>query len=116
MTVTFIRKDGKRLVHNNVYDVYELKRYVEDKNMKRTLTGTYIGVNYPDELDYGVEAEMEYNTDTIDSVVITFTEKLETEKKLEACEKCAYNDEGSCSCFEPASIGCPYADDEEEGD
>lgn len=73
MTVTFIRKDGKRIVHNNVYDVYELKRYVEDRNMKRTLTGTYIGVNYPDDLDYGVEAEIEYNTDNIERVVITFT-------------------------------------------
>lgn len=73
MTVTFIRKDGRRVIHNDVYDVYELKRYVEGRNMKRTLTGTYIGVNYPDDLDYGVEAEMEYNTDTIDSVVITFT-------------------------------------------
>ena len=120
MTVTFIRKDGKRLVHNNVYDVYELKRYVEDKNMKRTLTGTYIGVNYPDDLDYGVEAEMEYNTDNIERVVITFTDNMVNEEreaeKREACGKCAYNDEGSCSCFGPASIGCPYADDEEEGD
>lgn len=72
MTVTFIRKDGKRIVHNNVYDVYELKRYVE-KVEKRILTGTYIGVNYLDDLDYGVEAEMEYNTDNIERVVITFT-------------------------------------------
>lgn len=117
MTVTFIRKDGKRLVHNNVYDVYELKRYVEDRNMKRTLTGTYIGVNYPDDLDYGVEAEIEYNTDNIERVVITFTDNIANEgreaEKLEACEKCAYNDEGSCTCFEPASIGCPYAEPEE---
>lgn len=29
----------------------------------------------------------------------------------EACEKCAYNNEGSCSCFERASIGCPYAEE-----
>ena len=26
------------------------------------------------------------------------------------CLQCAYNDEGSCSCFEPESICCPYAD------
>lgn len=39
----------------------------------------------------------------------------EIEEELEACQKCAYNDCGSCSCYEPASICCPYAD-EEEGD
>lgn len=37
----------------------------------------------------------------------------EIEKELEACRSCAYNDCGSCSCYERASIGCPYADDEE---
>jgi len=73
MTVTFIRKDGKTIVHNNVYDVYELKRYVEDRELKRSLTGTYIGINYPDDLDYDVEAAIEYNTDTIERVEITFT-------------------------------------------
>lgn len=36
------------------------------------------------------------------------------EKELEACQKCAYNDCGSCSCYEKKSICCPYADDEEE--
>ena len=30
------------------------------------------------------------------------------------CEVCAYNDEGSCSCFDPESIGCPYFPDEPE--
>lgn len=35
-------------------------------------------------------------------------------EEREACEKCAYNDEGSCSCFERASIGCPYAEPEED--
>ena len=49
---------------------YELKRY-EDLKPKRTLTGTYI-VNYPDDLDYDVEAEMEYNTDNIERVIINF--------------------------------------------
>ena len=34
----------------------------------------------------------------------------------EACLRCAYNDEGSCSCYEKKSICCPYADDAEEGD
>ena len=29
----------------------------------------------------------------------------------EACEKCAYNDEGSCSCFDRTSICCPYAEE-----
>lgn len=40
----------------------------------------------------------------------------EIEEELEACQKCAYNDCGSCSCYEKKSICCPYADDEEEGD
>lgn len=31
----------------------------------------------------------------------------------EACKSCAYNDELSCSCFEPSSICCPYV---KEGD
>ena len=42
-------------------------------------------------------------------------EEREIEEELEACQKCAYNDCGSCSCYERHSIGCPYAD-EEEGD
>lgn len=29
-------------------------------------------------------------------------------EELEACQNCAYNDEGACSCFERESIGCPY--------
>lgn len=36
-------------------------------------------------------------------------------EELEACEKCAYNDEGSCSCYDKKSICCPYAE-EEDGD
>lgn len=43
-------------------------------------------------------------------------EEREIEKELEACRSCAYNDCGSCSCYEKKSICCPYADDEEEGD
>lgn len=45
----------------------------------------------------------------------TYIER-EIEEELEACRKCAYNDCGSCSCYEKKSICCPYADDEEEGD
>lgn len=37
----------------------------------------------------------------------------EIEKELEACRNCAYNDCGSCSCYDKKSICCPYADDEE---
>lgn len=40
----------------------------------------------------------------------------EIEEELEACRSCAYNDCGSCSCYERHSIGCPYVDDEEGGD
>ena len=32
----------------------------------------------------------------------------------EYCERCAYNDEGSCSCFDRESIDCPIARDELE--
>ena len=32
----------------------------------------------------------------------------------EYCDKCAYNDEGSCSCFEKDSIECPIARDQRE--
>lgn len=40
-------------------------------------------------------------------------EEREIEKELEACRNCAYNDCGSCSCYDKKSICCPYADDEE---
>ena len=43
-------------------------------------------------------------------------EEREIEEELEACRNCAYNDCGSCSCYEKKTICCPYADDEEEGD
>lgn len=43
-------------------------------------------------------------------------EEREIEEELEACRNCAYNDCGSCSCYDKKSICCPYADDEEEGD
>lgn len=81
MIVTFIKKDGERKVYKHAYDVFEHKRFVE--KFKDNKDGTrsseleevdsFIGVAYPDELDHGVEAEMEYHTDSIDRVVITFT-------------------------------------------
>lgn len=40
-------------------------------------------------------------------------EEREIEEELEACRNCAYNDCGSCSCYDKKSICCPYADDEE---
>lgn len=40
-------------------------------------------------------------------------EEREIEEELEACRNCAYNDCGSCSCYNKKSICCPYADDEE---
>lgn len=40
----------------------------------------------------------------------------ELEEELKACRNCAYNDCGSCSCYDKKSICCPYADDDEEGD
>lgn len=39
----------------------------------------------------------------------------EIEEELEACRNCAYNDCGSCSCYDKKSICCPYAE-AEEGD
>lgn len=40
-------------------------------------------------------------------------EEREIEEELEACRSCAYNDCGSCSCYDKKSICCPYTDDEE---
>ena len=45
--------------------------------------------------------------------IIPDKEEREIEEELEACRNCAYNDCGSCSCYEKKSICCPYADDEE---
>lgn len=96
MKVVIKRKTGEIITYDKAYEVYS--RGSEDKHCI---------VVYPDELE-GVETEMIYRTETIESITLTFNSEA-----AEACEKCAYNDEGSCSCFEPASIGCPYA---EEGD
>lgn len=40
-------------------------------------------------------------------------EEREIEEEHEACRSCAYNDCGSCSCYERHSIGCPYVEPEE---
>lgn len=52
-------------------------------------------------------------SDAIDNIFDNDYIEREIEKELEACRKCAYNDCGSCSCYEKKSICCPYADDEE---
>ena len=61
MTVTFIKKNGEKIVYNKAYEVYQRGRHTK-----------YIVVLYPDELDHNVEAEMEYIRDDLDRVVITF--------------------------------------------
>lgn len=76
--------------------------------------------------DHGVnftcpDTNCNYLFDFIDVVSITPDQQEENiereiEKELEACRNCAYNDCGSCSCYEKKSIGCPYAEDEEEGE
>lgn len=61
MTVTFIKKDGAKIVYKKAYEVYQRGRHTK-----------YIVVVYPNELDHNVEAEMEYRSDELDSVNITF--------------------------------------------
>ena len=60
------------------------------------------------------DQQEENNENTKDDFMIDIEREIEEE--LEACRSCAYNDCGSCSCYEKKSICCPYADDEEEGD
>ena len=72
MTVTFIKKDGNKIVYKNAYEVYEHKKFIDNKGVYEEIAA-YITVVYPDELDHGVEAEMDYHTDSIDRVEITFT-------------------------------------------
>lgn len=62
MKVNIKRKNGETITYNRAYEVFGRGQHDEK-----------VVVLYPDELDHNVEAEMEYNTDTIDSVVITFT-------------------------------------------
>lgn len=62
MKVTIKRKNGETITYNRAYEVFGRGAHDE-----------LFVVLYPDELDHDVEAEMEYHTDTIDSVVITFT-------------------------------------------
>lgn len=61
MNVTFIKKDGNKIVYTKAYEVYQRGRHTK-----------YIVVVYPDELDHNVEAETEYRRDELESVVITF--------------------------------------------
>lgn len=61
MTVTFIKKDGEKIVYKNAYEVHQQGRHTK-----------YIVVVYPDVYDHHVEAEMVYRRDELDSVNITF--------------------------------------------
>lgn len=61
MIVTFIKKDGAKIVYNKAYEVYQRGRHTK-----------YVVVVYPDVCDHNVEAEMEYRRDELDSVNITF--------------------------------------------
>lgn len=72
MKVTFIKKNGTKIVYNHAYEVYEHKKCI-DNGGEIDEVSEYITVVYPDELDYGVEAEMDYHTDSIERVEITFT-------------------------------------------
>ena len=62
MKVNIKRKNGETITYKRAYEVFGRGKHDEK-----------VVVLFPDELDHNVEAEMEYNTDTIDSVVITFT-------------------------------------------
>lgn len=62
MRVVIQRDNGETIIYKRAYEVFS-----RGKNDEKFV------VIYPNERDHNVEAEMEYNTDTIDSVVITFT-------------------------------------------
>lgn len=62
MKVTIKRKNGETITYKRAFEVFDRGKHDEK-----------FVVIYPNELDHNVEAEMEYNTDTIDSIVITFT-------------------------------------------
>jgi len=72
MKVTFIKKDGQKIVYKHAYEVYEHEKCIDNGGVIDEVEA-FITVVYPDELDYGVEAEMDYHTDSIDRVEITFT-------------------------------------------
>lgn len=61
MKVVIQRKNGETIIYKRAFEVFARGAHDE-----------LFVVLYPDELDHGVEAEMEYHTDTIDSVVISF--------------------------------------------
>ena len=56
MKVKITRTNGEIITYNRAYEVYE--------------RGESIVVVYPDELDHNVEAEMEYQEETIKAVEI----------------------------------------------
>ena len=62
MRVAIQRDNDETIIYERAYEVFGRGKHDEK-----------FVVIYPNELDHDVEAEMEYNTDTIDSVVITFT-------------------------------------------
>ena len=62
MRVAIQRDNGETIIYEHAYEVFGRGNHDEK-----------FVVIYPNELDHNVEAEMEYYTDTIDSVVITFT-------------------------------------------
>lgn len=62
MRVAIQRDNGETIIYKRAYEVFA-----------RGMNDEKFVVIYPNELDHDIEAEMEYYTDTIDSVVITFT-------------------------------------------
>lgn len=62
MLVEVIKKSGKVDKYKNVYDIYYLP----------TEEGKKIIITYPDELDYGVEAEAEYSAEDLNKLVVTY--------------------------------------------
>lgn len=62
MRVVIQCNNDETIIYNRAYEVFGRGKHDEK-----------LVVIYPNELDHDVEAEMEYYTDLIDSVVITFT-------------------------------------------
>lgn len=62
MRVAIQLNNNETIIYERTYEVFSRGKHDEK-----------FVVIYPNELDHDVEAEMEYNTDIIDSVVITFT-------------------------------------------
>lgn len=62
MRVAIQLNNDETIIYKRAYEVFGRGKHDEK-----------FVVIYPNELDHDVEAETEYNTATIDSVVITFT-------------------------------------------